>query len=77
MHNSKTSSWKLVKEAGLLILKSSIAFLLLLWLLTRCQPINPTATQKPMAKKQMTPPDAPPTPEETDNIYLTPLPENY
>ena len=73
MPDSKTNSWTLVKEASLLIVKSSIAFLLLLWLLTRCQSTNPTAArQEPLAARQTAPTTLPPVPEEVDPAYHLP-----
>ncbi len=43
MKNQNNNSLKIVREASVLIVKSSLAFLLLLWLLTRCQPSAPTS----------------------------------
>ena len=65
MQNPRNNSLKIVREAGLLIVKSSLAFLLLLWLLTRCQPSAPTTNP---AQEQgdmiVPPPTAQPAPEE-------------
>ena len=73
MPNAKTSSWTIIKEAGLLILKSSITFFLLLWLLTRCQSTSPTATTSEQLATKQTPPAAvPPVPEEVDQVYQHP-----
>ena len=41
MQNPQTDSWKIIREAGLLILKSSAVFLVLLWILTACTKNGP------------------------------------
>ena len=64
MDNPKTSSWKILKEAGVLIIKSSLTFLVLLWLLTRCQPTGqPTATREAPPFGQAPAATSPPVPE--------------
>ena len=76
MQNPRNNSLKIVREAGLLIVKSSLAFLLLLWLLTRCQPSAPTTNP---AQEQgdiiVPPPTEQPAPEEQaqlPEIYAVP-----
>ncbi len=76
MKKPQNNSLKIVREAGLLIVKSSLAFLLLLWLLTRCQPSAPTTNP---AQEQgdmiVPPPTAQPAPKEQaqlPEIYAVP-----
>ena len=79
MQNTKNNSWKLVKEAGLLIIKSSVAFLILLWLLTRCQPggnpSNPSSSQEQLNSEPLPVATAPPLPEEVGDTDYVLLPE--
>ena len=71
MHDANTN-WTIIKEAGLLILKSSIVFLLLVWLFTRCQTTQPSAHRsEPVAVRQDTPSPISP-PEEVENVYSVP-----
>lgn len=75
MHDAKENSWKLVKEAGLLIMKSSVIFLLLLWLLTCCQPTNQSAAMQERLRVEEHPIAEPPAAQETEQVYQKPSPE--
>ena len=76
MQNPRNNSLKIVREAGLLIVKSSLAFLLLLWLLTRCQPSAPTSDPAQERWEVIIPPPTEqPSPEEQaqlPEIYAVP-----
>ncbi len=76
MKNSRNNSLKIVREASVLIVKSSLAFLLLLWLLTRCQPSAPTTNSAQEQGDMIAPPPtAQPAPEEQaqlPEIYAVP-----
>ena len=56
MKTPRNNSLKIVREASVLIVKSSLAFLLLLWLLTRCHPSAPTADPAQEQGKLIAPP---------------------
>ena len=69
-------SRKIVREAAALIVKSSLAFLLLLWLLTRCQPTAPTSDPAQERWEVIVPPPteqpAPPEQAQLPEIYAVP-----
>ena len=77
MNDAKTNSRTIVKEAALLILKSSLAFLLLLWLLTGCQKNGQGWTWTPndqSVPEESVPSVEPPTPEADDEYtYARPV----
>ena len=76
MQNSGNNSRKIVREAAALIVKSSLAFLLLLWLLTRCQPTAPTSDPTQERWEIIVPPPteqpAPPEQAQLPEIYAVP-----
>ena len=76
MKNPRNNPLKIVREAGTLIVKSSLAFLLLLWLLTCCQSLTPgSAPAEERMSEIVPPPTAQPAPEEQaqlPEIYAVP-----
>ena len=76
MQNSGNNSRKIVREAAALIVKNSLAFLLLLWLLTRCQPTAPTSDPAQERWEVIVPPPteqpAPPEQAQRPEIYAVP-----
>ena len=76
MEKPQNNSRKIVREAAALIVKSSLAFLLLLWLLTRCQPTAPTSDPAQEQWEVIVPPPtaqpAPPEQAQLPEIYAVP-----